>query len=140
MSYAVVDVDRGTMTYARAGHTPLLHLPAGPDATSQAHVADGMVLGLKFDNGELFERVLEERTVPLTPGDWWVFYTDGVSEAMNADEDCYGETRLGLALEAGRDRSCDAVRDLVLGDIGTFVAGAPQHDDMTMVLLRVDDV
>ena len=50
MSYAVVDVDRGTMTYARAGHTPLLHLPAGPDATSQAHVADGMVLGLKFDN------------------------------------------------------------------------------------------
>ena len=72
MTYAVVDLRARTMTYARAGHTPLIYVPgAGADggrARSQILAPDGMVLGLKLDNGEMFERLLEEETIPLHAG------------------------------------------------------------------------
>ena len=48
---------------------------------------DGLVLGLKIDNGEMFERLLEESTIPLGAGDLFVLYTDGITEAMNARRD-----------------------------------------------------
>ena len=56
---------------------------------------DGLVLGLKIDNGEMFERLLQEDTVALSPGDLFVLFTDGMSEAMNSADECFGETRLG---------------------------------------------
>ena len=58
MTYAVVDLRKRTMTYARAGHTPLIYVPgAGVGARDvRILVPDGMVVGLKLDNGEMFER------------------------------------------------------------------------------------
>ncbi len=67
MTYAVVDLRARTMTYARAGHTPLIYLPgAGAAATARVQILapDGMVLGLKIDDGEMFERLLEEADDP----------------------------------------------------------------------------
>jgi serine phosphatase RsbU (regulator of sigma subunit) len=68
MTYAVVDLRARTLTYARAGHTPLIYLP-GAEKGSRILTPDGMVLGLKLDNGEMFERLLEEQTIPLRDGD-----------------------------------------------------------------------
>src|SRR5439155_762600 len=83
--------------HARAGHTPLMYLP-GPGCSDprriQVLAPDGLVLGLKLDSGEMFDRLLEESTIKLNPGDLFVFYTDGISEAMNEGDDCFGETRL----------------------------------------------
>src|SRR5206468_3249983 len=59
MTYAVLDLRARTMTYARAGHTPLIYLP-GPAADSRRVrilAPDGLVLGLKIDQGEMFERL-----------------------------------------------------------------------------------
>src|SRR5678816_132982 len=61
-------------------------------------VPDGMVVGLKLDNGEMFERHLVEETIALQPGDLYLLFTDGISEAMNARDDLFGESRLGLSL------------------------------------------
>ena len=140
MTYAVLDLEARTMTYARAGHTPLIYVP-GPGADSrQARILapDGMVLGLKIDRGEIFERLLVEQTIPLHPGDLYLFFTDGISEAMNAGDDCFGEDRLGELMEAHSDLRSDEIRERVLREIGAFVGTAPQHDDMTMILLKID--
>ena len=70
MTYGVVDVRARTLTYARAGHCPLIRLP-GPGSPSQAAevlAPDGLVLGLKIDDGETFARLLEEATVPHCAG------------------------------------------------------------------------
>jgi serine phosphatase RsbU (regulator of sigma subunit) len=144
MTYAVLDLAARTMTYARAGHTPLIYVPgagAGVDARRvQILAPDGMVLGLTLDNGEMFERLLEEDTLPLHPGDLYLFFTDGISEAMNMQDDCFGETRLGQLAEDHADLRPDELRERVLREISAFVGDAPQHDDMTMILLKVEEV
>jgi sigma-B regulation protein RsbU (phosphoserine phosphatase) len=140
MTYAIVDMRARTMTYARAGHTPLIYVPgcAGP-RRAQILAPDGMVLGLKLDRGEMFERLLHEETIALGAGDLCLFFTDGISEAMNAHDDLFGETRLGQFVERHADLSSEELRERMLREIAAFVGDAPQHDDMTMILLRVDD-
>jgi serine phosphatase RsbU (regulator of sigma subunit) len=140
MTYAVVDLQAQTMTYARAGHTPLIHVPPHGAASGEAQLLapDGLVVGLKLDDGEMFERLLEEQTLPLRTGDLYVFFTDGISEAMNGANDCFGELRLRRLLEEHADLPPEELRELVLRDVRRFVDGAPQHDDMTMILLKID--
>ena len=81
--------------------------------TPQILVPDGMVLGLQIDDGQMFERLLEEVDVPLGDGDLFLFYTDGISETMNAEGECFGDDRLAGLLErargsaAGRDARAD---------------------------------
>jgi serine phosphatase RsbU (regulator of sigma subunit) len=137
MTYAVVDLRARTMTYARAGHTPLIYLP-GAERGSRILTPDGMVLGLKLDNGEMFERLLQEQTIPLRAGDLYLFFTDGISEAMNVGDDCFGEQRLATLVEEHAHLPADELRERVLREIASFVGEAPQHDDMTMILLKVD--
>jgi serine/threonine protein phosphatase PrpC len=97
-----------------------------------------MVLGLRLDRGERFEQLLEEATIPLTVGDLFVFFTDGISEAMNAQDDCFGETRLGELVEKHGELPSEELRERILREIEDFVGPTDQHDDMTMILLRVD--
>jgi serine phosphatase RsbU (regulator of sigma subunit) len=142
MTYAVLDLEARTLTWARAGHTPLIHLPrrAGGPPKAQILVSDGMVLGLRLDNGEKFESLLEEVTIPLSPGDLFMLFTDGLSEQMNEQEDLFGESRIGTLIEEHRDLPFDELRERILREVRAFAAGAAQHDDMTFILLRVDDL
>jgi phosphoserine phosphatase RsbU/P len=142
MSYSVLDHDARTMTWARAGHTPLIHLPGGGagERTARILVPDGMVLGLRIDNGERFAAALEEVTIPLVGGDLFMFFTDGLSEQMNQAEDLFGEPRLGAIIEQHGALPCDELRERILREVHAFADGAPQHDDMTFILLRFDDM
>jgi sigma-B regulation protein RsbU (phosphoserine phosphatase) len=145
MTYAIIDLRERTMTYARAGHTPLMYLPgdgtpAGADGRRmRILVPDGLVLGLQVDGGgRMFERHLEEQTIPLRDGDLYALYTDGISEAMNEADDCFGDDRLGRILEEHSDLPSEELRERVLREVSAFVGAAPQHDDMTMILVRID--
>jgi sigma-B regulation protein RsbU (phosphoserine phosphatase) len=146
MTYAVVDLRSRTMTYARAGHTPLIYVPGalaqatGVPGSVRILAPDGLVLGLKIDQGEMFERLLQEETLPLGAGDLYLFFTDGISEAMNARDDTFGEKRLGQLVETHAQLPSEELRERVLREISAFVGDAPQHDDMTLILLKVDEV
>jgi sigma-B regulation protein RsbU (phosphoserine phosphatase) len=67
----------------------------------------------------------------------FLVFTDGLSEAMNANGDLYGEERL-RALVQQDGRSADELRDHVLEEVRRFVGDAPQHDDMTLVVVKID--
>jgi serine phosphatase RsbU (regulator of sigma subunit) len=141
MTYAVLDLDARTMTWARAGHTPLIHLPAGAGLShAKVLVPDGLVLGLKLDNGERFAALLEEVSIPLVTGDLFMLFTDGLSEQMNPGEELFGEARLGELIEQHRDLPFDELRERIVREVRAFAAGAAQHDDMTFILLRIEDV
>ena len=139
MTYAVLDMAAGDLTHARAGHTPLIYLPGGePTPRAQVLAPDGLVLGLRFDGiAEKFEQLLEEHTLPVAPGDVIALYTDGVSEAMNPESDFFGESRLSQVIEQHGHMSSEDLKHQVLNEVESFVAGAEQHDDMTMILVKV---
>jgi len=139
MTYAVVDVEQRTLTVARAGHCPFVFVP-GPHAScrdAQSVLPDGMVLGLAIDTGDMFGRVLEEITIPLGDGDLFLLYTDGISEAMNVEGDCFGDARLADLAREHADLGSTELRDRILDDVRRFAGAAAQHDDMTMVLVKV---
>jgi sigma-B regulation protein RsbU (phosphoserine phosphatase) len=139
-TYAVVDLRERTLRYARAGHCPLIYMPghyAGV-RTAQILAPDGMVVGLQLDEGQMFTSLLEEATLPLGPGDLFLLYTDGLSEAMNSDGDIFGDDRLASLVSGHADLPSDELRERILRDIRTFAGTAVQQDDMTMVLLRMD--
>lgn len=135
MTYAVVDVEAGVMRFARAGHTSLIRLRADSGRT-EVFMPQG--LGLGIDRGERFEGILEESQVPLRPGDVFLFFTDGLSEAMNPGAELFGEERLRAILEReGPAPDPAALKERILDEIRAFVGDAAPHDDMTMVILRV---
>ena len=142
VTYLVVDLHGGTLKYARAGHCPMVYVP-GPYAerrSPQLMTPDGMVLGLQLDEGRTFNRLLEEVTIPLGRGDLFVLYTDGMTEAMNSAGDCFGDTRLADLIAQHADLAAEQLRERILREIDAFTESALQQDDMTMVLLRVEQV
>jgi serine phosphatase RsbU (regulator of sigma subunit) len=141
MTYAVIDPQRGVMTFCRAGHTPLIFLP-GPSVSApaaQVLTPNGMVLGLSIDGAaEKFEALLEEERVDLSTGDVIVLYTDGITEAMNLQSDLFGESRLSRIVEEHGHLESGELRERIMREVEAFVGEADQHDDMTMILLKVD--
>ena len=99
------------MRYARAGHNPLIHLDA---RSGHTHVLAPAGLGLGLDCGVRFDTILEEAEVPLEPGDVFLFFTDGLSEAMNAGAELFGETRLRRILEQGEALESEQMKERIL--------------------------
>jgi phosphoserine phosphatase RsbU/P len=136
MTYAIVDTGARTMRYARAGHNPMIHFDAAEGCT---RVLTPAGLGLGIDPGPRFDEILEEAEVPLRSGDLFLFFTDGLSEAMNGRAELFGERRIRDVIEGAEGRGDDTsgLKDRILAEIRTFVGDAAQHDDMTMVVLKV---
>jgi serine phosphatase RsbU (regulator of sigma subunit) len=142
MTYGVIDRRAGVMTYCRAGHTPMIYLP-GPSSllpgAVQILTPSGMVVGLRIPGAaEKFSDLLEEHRIELGVGDVIVLYTDGITEAMNATEELFGDARLSRIIEEHGHLTSGELRERILREIEAFVGGSDQHDDMTMILLKVD--
>lgn len=141
ITYAVFDLPAGTMTFCRAGHTPLIFLSGPSSVMPSARVLtpSGMVLGLRIDGAaEKFAELLQEERVDLSPGDVIVLYTDGITEAMNPQSDLFGESRLSRIVEEHGHLESSELRERIMREVEAFVGSADQHDDMTMILLKVD--
>ena len=138
MLYAVIDLEKQTLTYARAGHTPLIYLASNGGAQqAQVLTPSGLVVGLDGFQ-RTFDDLLEEHTISIGSGDLVVLFTDGITEAMNEDAELFGEDRLSHLIEEHAPLGSEGLRARILGDVEAFVGTAAQHDDMTMVLLRID--
>ena len=136
MVYAIIDVKNQKMTYARAGHNPILQLCTNGDRPRvQVLAPNGM--GLALDRGSQFEKILEEESIPLASGDLFLFFTDGVTEAMNTRSELFGDDRLRGIMEDNADLPVEELREKMVDEVFNFAGGAVQHDDMTMVMVKV---
>ena len=132
MTYAILDVENKRITFARAGHNPLLKI--GVNGTHQFLTPSGIGLGL--ESGQLFKEKLEEITFDLDCTEILVFYTDGITEAMNLKLDEFGEERLLENLRGKKGENVIQMRKHLLKSLNQFLDGAPLHDDITMVLVK----
>ena len=129
MQCLVFDLEHRRVSCAGAGHHQLAILSPGRPPRL-ACPSSGRPAGLMASNP------IERETFPLEPGDTFVLFSDGVSEAMNAAEDFYGEERLLMALSASAGTSAAETVATVLADVRAFVAGAKQSDDITVLAAR----
>jgi phosphoserine phosphatase RsbU/P len=120
----------GRLALANAGHCRPVLLPAG-EAPRWAVRNLGTALG--FEPGLQFERT----ELALREGDAMVFYTDGVSEAFNPQEECYGSERLLADAGAFAGQSAPAITTGLLRKVRAFAGSAPQSDDIAILALRV---
>lgn len=135
MIYAVFDLEKRILTFARAGHNPMLLLRSNHEAAEEWR-PPGIALGL--EPGKLFAETIEQQTLTFQRGDVFVFYTDGISEAQNASQEEFGEERLMELVEtSGREKSEDLLEAIHRG-VQRFISEAPQHDDMTAVVIRIE--
>ena len=129
MFYAVLDSSAHTLTCANAGHSAAFLVRGGRlSEISPEGIALGLVPASQF--------FTDECEVKLEPGDFIAFYTDGVTEAMNPADQEFGEERFQAALLAVSGKPLNEALESLLGTVRAFVAGAPPHDDITLVLLR----
>jgi sigma-B regulation protein RsbU (phosphoserine phosphatase) len=138
---AVYDPATRVMECVNAGHNPPLLLrraesceTVGSESGCIVRLeADGPVIGLleglRYTCGRH----------QLAPGDLLVTFTDGFSEAMTATDEEWGEERLAAAAEGVRDGSAGAILQAIFYKADAFTAGATQHDDMTALVLKLDD-
>lgn len=134
MIYGVFDMERRMLTVARAGHPHVLH--RGTDAAVHIIRSRGMALG--FDEGGVFSESIEELSLPLNKDDVFVFYTDGYPEAMTRKREEFGEERMSTALAQYEGSDARDILTHMHGEIRRFIGRAKQHDDMTMVVVRVE--
>lgn len=134
MFYAVLDQQQRTIRFARAGQCPVI-LAQHANAEGSFLTPRGMALGL--ERGQVFDSVLEEQEVRLQAGEVLVFYTDGFTEAMNKREEEYGERRLVEAVARYRMKPAADLIRCVCEDVKAFTGDVTQHDDMTMVVVKV---
>lgn len=133
MFYAILDTKKGTLLYSRAGHNPGI-LCSSQGEKTKLLLSKGMALGL--EEGNVFSSTLLEEEIALNHGDVFVLYTDGFTEAMNEKHEEYGEDSLIKLIENNRNLSPKDLLSLILKDVKKFVDNYPQHDDMTLVILK----
>lgn len=127
--YSVLDAGSGRVRFANAGHNDPLWYRAGT-GTVEAVRLRGIVLGV------LPDITLAQSAVELAPGDMLLYYTDGVTEAMNDADEEFGEERLVQVLrQCGDADLVDVMRNIDTA-VREFVNGAPQSDDFTAVAAR----
>ena len=133
--YGILDPVTGSLVYSNAGHDPPYLLP-GPDGRGRQELGGtGLPLGI------LEDAAWGECQVQLAPGDLLVLYTDGVADAQDAAGSFYGRERLQAKVQslaqagAGRPTAAHDLRDAILADVQGFVGGAPQVDDITLVVV-----
>jgi serine phosphatase RsbU (regulator of sigma subunit) len=131
--YGILDIDSHTFTYASGGHNYPLHYRAVTGEVDQLQ-AQGIVLGVI--PGPRFA----EDHVQLERGDVLCFYTDGVTEAMDSRRQLFGEDRLIEVLRHTHMLPPDQIVRRILDAVHSFAAGAPQNDDITIVVLKRDGI
>ncbi|MDD5198604.1 MAG: SpoIIE family protein phosphatase [Terrimicrobiaceae bacterium] len=133
MVYLILDAHSNVVRMARAGHDPPYVYRAATDSIENLN-PKGMALGI--DSGEVFDRVCADFEFTLEPGDYVLLYTDGATEALDAEGDEFGTERLVHSLKASASGSAASVIRQLTDDLKSFVGTYPQHDDITLIAIR----
>jgi sigma-B regulation protein RsbU (phosphoserine phosphatase) len=127
--YGVMDLETGHIDYTNAGHNQpyVLHPDGSVEALpTQGNMALGAFEGLEYKSGEL----------TLAPGDMLVTYTDGVTEAENESHEQFGEEALAALLPNYVTASAAGMVEGIRSQVQNFVGGAPQSDDITVLVIK----
>ncbi|MBO0719184.1 MAG: SpoIIE family protein phosphatase [Blastocatellia bacterium] len=125
---AVLDPD-GHFSYINAGHNPPILVRAGGE-TELLTTKSVVLAAFDFAN-------YHEHETRLGSGDVVVIYTDGVTEAVNSNNEMFGDERLEKLVRKSAALSAEEIKNRILDDLLGFTRGLPQGDDITMIVLKM---
>jgi phosphoserine phosphatase RsbU/P len=131
--YGVLDIERGVLRFARAGHPPVLKY-SETEGKVQRYLPKGIGLGMVPEPA--FAKLIEETEISLRPGDMVVLYTDGISESQNEAMEDFGLQRLEARVIEGRSETATQLVQRVNEAVSVFSRNQPQHDDITLMILK----
>jgi sigma-B regulation protein RsbU (phosphoserine phosphatase) len=135
MIYMVLD-PAGKLTLARAGHESALWCR---DHFRHIETIDASGMALGIDSGDVFDEVIKDVTINLSPLDTVVIYTDGINEALDDEGNEFGQEQLKSVLQAAGPQSVDFLVKTIVERVQTFSGGHPQHDDITLAAVQRSD-
>jgi sigma-B regulation protein RsbU (phosphoserine phosphatase) len=126
--YGILDHQTGRLVFANAGHNRPFYFTGDerPRMIESAGLALSIVEDVAYPEG----------TLTFEPGDLLLLYSDGITEAMNAQNEEYGEQRLTETAGKYRDLSAHLLLNKIIESVRQFAGKAPQADDMTMIVLK----
>lgn len=133
VTMASLEKDKCEISLSRAGHTPLIHYKS---SLSKAVNVTPVGLGLGLRDKGLFDKVLEETVIDTEAGDVLVFYTDGLTEAMDSRRNFFGEESLKKVIEMNAHLSASEIQESIIRELLAFRKSAPPYDDMTLVVMK----
>ena len=132
--YAVLNAQDRSLSLCSAGQTQPIYLSS---TSREASLVE--TVGDNFPLGILEEADYQETRLELAPEDKIVFYTDGIVEAMNEKEEIFGFDRLQDVVQVAGAMSSDELLKEILDKVNQFTGGAPQHDDLTAIVVSVTE-
>ena len=127
--YATLAPDKGKMIFANGGHSrPLWYRNETKEIIELR--SDGIILGT-------FEEIsIEEKEITIAPGDLMLFFTDGVTDAMDATGALFGTAPLSQMITDHKDESAEQIAEAILESNNRFTGSMPQSDDLTILILK----
>jgi len=133
MSYGILNTANDTLTLSRAGHEPALLFRR---ETGKVELLRSPGLALGIDSGSVFERVTRDQEVALKTGDCVLFYTDGVKEAIDKEEEEFGMERMCESFRMAAPLGAEAILSRMQEELAQFTGDGPQMDDITLVAIE----
>jgi sigma-B regulation protein RsbU (phosphoserine phosphatase) len=133
MAYVILDHAHNTTLLSRAGHDAPLHYRHATETVTPVKPL-GMVVGI--DSGSVFDRITGDFALSLEPGDCLLLYTDGVTEALDANGDEFGFDRVVQCVRASAPSGAPAIITRLIDELRNFVGAQPQNDDITLIAIR----
>jgi serine phosphatase RsbU (regulator of sigma subunit) len=130
---AMINTRKKELIFSRAGHSPLVYYSA---LSAETILLEPKGLAVGLDSGKNFERILEEQILKYNNGDVFVFYTDGLTEARNRENEEFGENRLSEIVQKNGNLGAKEINDKILDEIMDFLDGNKLQDDLTMIVLK----
>jgi sigma-B regulation protein RsbU (phosphoserine phosphatase) len=135
MIYLIMDPS-GKLTLARAGHEAALWCK---DHFKHIETIDAPGMALGIDAGDVFDEVIKDVTVELSPLDTVVVYTDGINEALDDEGNEFGQEQLKSVLREAGPQSVDFLVKTIVDRVQNFSSGHPQNDDITLAAVQRSD-
>jgi len=134
MVYGIYNAPARELILARAGHNPIVYYNR---STGKADFIRPKGIAIGLQKGSIFSENIHDVSLKVQSGDVIIFYTDGITEAMNKKREEFGNDRLFEIIKKYNNENAETILDGIFSTVNNFTNRAEQSDDMTMVVIKV---